>query len=233
MKNDVKKFKDVLKAALGVPEADPSDEIAKLVNLAELARRDGLLALDKAAEGVEDPFFRRGLEMTADGVDPEEIQEILEGEIIALKERHKAGAKFFGDMGGFSPTLGIIGTVIGLIHVLANLSNPNVIGPAIGSAFTATLWGVSGGQPVVAPDLQQAQACLGARGAPQADDRRRAPGHPGRKQPAAHRRSTPVLSPTPVHAPPRGERRRKRHETAPGGPRRPRRRRRPTRSGGC
>lgn len=142
MKNDVKKFKDVLKAALGVPEADPSDEIAKLVNLAELARRDGLLALDKAAEGVEDPFFRRGLEMTADGVDPEEIQEILEGEIIALKERHKAGSKFFGDMGGFSPTLGIIGTVIGLIHVLANLSNPNVIGPAIGSAFTATLWGV-------------------------------------------------------------------------------------------
>jgi chemotaxis protein MotA len=66
----------------------------------------------------------------------------MEGEIIAMKERHKAGAKFFGDMGGFSPTLGIIGTVIGLIHVLANLSNPNVIGPAIGSAFTATLWGV-------------------------------------------------------------------------------------------
>ncbi|HUY22921.1 MAG TPA: MotA/TolQ/ExbB proton channel family protein [Acidimicrobiales bacterium] len=142
MKTDVKKIKNVIKAALGVPEDDPNDEIGKLVSLAELARRDGLLALDKASEGVEDPFFRRGLEMTADGVDPEEIQEILEGEIIALKERHRMGAKFFGDMGGFSPTLGIIGTVIGLIHVLANLSNPNVIGPAIGSAFTATLWGV-------------------------------------------------------------------------------------------
>ena len=142
MKTDVKKIKNVLKTAMGVPEEDPNEEIAKLVSLAELARRDGLLALDKAAEGVQDPFFRRGLEMTADGVDPEEIQEILEGEIIAMKERHKMGAKFFGDMGGFSPTLGIIGTVIGLIHVLANLSNPNVIGPAIGSAFTATLWGV-------------------------------------------------------------------------------------------
>ncbi len=142
MMSDVKRVKDIIKAAMGVPEADPSEEIAKLVSLAELARRDGLLALDKAAEGVADPFFRRGLEMTADGVDPEEIQEILEGEIVALKERHRAGAKFFGDMGGFSPTLGIIGTVIGLIHVLANLSNPNVIGPAIGSAFTATLWGV-------------------------------------------------------------------------------------------
>jgi chemotaxis protein MotA len=142
MKSDVTKMKDVLKSAMGVAEDSPDEDIAKLVSLAELARRDGLLALDKAAESVEDPFFRRGLEMTADGIDPEEIQDIMEGEIVAMKERHKAGAKFFGDMGGFSPTLGIIGTVIGLIHVLANLSNPNVIGPAIGSAFTATLWGV-------------------------------------------------------------------------------------------
>lgn len=142
MMSDVKRVKDVVKAAMGVPEDDPGQEIVTLVSLAELARRDGLLALDKASETVEDPFFRRGLEMTADGVDPEEIQEILEGEILAMKERHKAGAKFFGDMGGFSPTLGIIGTVVGLIHVLANLANPNAIGPAIGSAFTATLWGV-------------------------------------------------------------------------------------------
>ncbi|HVC71220.1 MAG TPA: MotA/TolQ/ExbB proton channel family protein [Acidimicrobiales bacterium] len=142
MKSDVKKVKDVLKTAMGPSEESPDEDIAKLVSLAEMARRDGLLALDKAAEGIENPFFKRGLEMTADGIDPEEIQDILEGEIIAMKERHKMGAKFFGDMGGFSPTLGIIGTVIGLIHVLANLSNPNVIGPAIGSAFTATLWGV-------------------------------------------------------------------------------------------
>jgi chemotaxis protein MotA len=142
MKSDVKKMKNVLKAAMGVPEDNPDEDIARLVSLAELARREGLLALDKAAEKVDEPFFRRGLQMTADGIDPEEIQDILEGEIIAMKDRHKAGAKFFGDMGGFSPTLGIIGTVIGLIHVLANLSNPNVIGPAIGSAFTATLWGV-------------------------------------------------------------------------------------------
>jgi chemotaxis protein MotA len=142
MKSDVTKVKDVLKKAMGPPEESADEDIAKLVSLAELARRDGLLALDKAAETVEDPFFRRGLQMTADGIDPEEIQDIMEGEILAMKERHKMGAKFFGDMGGFSPTLGIIGTVIGLIHVLANLSNPNVIGPAIGSAFTATLWGV-------------------------------------------------------------------------------------------
>ena len=142
MKSDVTKVKGIIKAAMGVPEPDPTEEISQLVKLAELARREGLLALDKAADSVEDPFFRRGLEMTADGVDPEEIQDILEGEIVAMKERHRAGAKFFGDMGGFSPTLGIIGTVIGLIHVLANLNNPNAIGPAISSAFTATLWGV-------------------------------------------------------------------------------------------
>jgi chemotaxis protein MotA len=80
--------------------------------------------------------------MTVDGNDPEEIRDILEGEIDALRERHKVGAKFFADMGGFAPTLGIIGTVVGLIHVLGNLSNPDALGPAIASAFTATLWGV-------------------------------------------------------------------------------------------
>lgn len=142
MMRDVKTLSAIAKSAFGVPEDSADEDVAQLVRLAEMARRDGLLALDKASEGIEDPFFRKGLEMTADGVDPEEIEAILEGDISAMKERHKMGAKFFSDMGGFSPTLGIIGTVVGLIHVLANLSNPNAIGPAIGSAFTATLWGV-------------------------------------------------------------------------------------------
>jgi len=142
MQRDVKAVKDVVKQALGTPEHNPDEAIATMVHLAEVARREGLLALERAAEGVDDPFFRKGLELTVDGVDPEEIQEILEGEIAAVQERHRMGAKFFQDMGGFSPTLGIIGTVIGLIHVLGNLNNANEIGAAIGSAFTATLWGV-------------------------------------------------------------------------------------------
>jgi chemotaxis protein MotA len=142
MKKDLKTIKLVIKQALGVPESDPDEDIAHLVRLAEIARRDGLLALEKAAGTIDDPFLARGVQMTVDGVDSEEMYEILESEITAIRERHKVGAKFFADMGGFAPTLGIIGTVIGLIHVLANLSDPNAVGPAIGSAFTATLWGV-------------------------------------------------------------------------------------------
>jgi chemotaxis protein MotA len=142
MKRDAKSVKAILMHAIGVPEADPAEDIARLVHLADVARRDGLLALEQAAGEVDDPFLARGIQMTVDGVDSDEIAEILESEIAAMRERHKAGAKFFADMSGFAPTLGIIGTVVGLIHVLGNLSNPNALGPAIGSAFTATLWGV-------------------------------------------------------------------------------------------
>lgn len=142
MRKDSKTVRGVLRAAFKSPVRDPAEDISKMVHLAEVARRDGLLALEAAASDVDDPFFRKGIEMTVDGTDPDEIREILEGEIAALKARHRAGAKFFTDMGGFSPTLGILGTVIGLVHVLANLSTPKALGPAISSAFTATLWGV-------------------------------------------------------------------------------------------
>jgi chemotaxis protein MotA len=142
LKSDVGNFKGAFSKAIGGTAQDMNEHIARLVELAEVARREGLLALEKAATEVEDPFFKRGIEMTVDGNDPEEIRDILEGEIHSLQQRHKAGAKFFSDMGGFAPTLGILGTVIGLIHVLANLSNPAVLGPAIAEAFTATLWGV-------------------------------------------------------------------------------------------
>ena len=86
--------------------------------------------------------FELGVQLVVDGRNSEEIREILEGEIEAMQERHRIGAKFFTDMGGFAPTLGILGTVIGLVHVLGSLSNPGALGPAIASAFTATLWGV-------------------------------------------------------------------------------------------
>ncbi len=141
-RSDVKQFRQVFKKAVSGATHSSTENIARLVSLAEVARREGLLALEKAANDIEDPFFRRGVEMTVDGNDPEDIHDMLESEIDALRERHKAGAKFFSDMGGFAPTLGILGTVIGLVHVLANLSNPSALGPAIASAFTATLWGV-------------------------------------------------------------------------------------------
>jgi chemotaxis protein MotA len=113
-----------------------------IVGMADRARREGLLALEEMARDVEDPFLRKGIELTVDGTDPEEIREILESEIATKRAQDKVGAKFFGDMGGYAPTLGIIGTVIGLIHVLGNLSSPEKLGHLIAGAFVATLWGV-------------------------------------------------------------------------------------------
>ena len=132
----------LLKAALMGKVADPGDTIADVITFAERARREGLLALEEAAKTVDDPFLKRGIELAVDGTDPEELREILEAEIISMRARHKAGAKFFSDMGAFGPTLGIIGTVIGLVHMLENLKDPASAGPAIAVAFTATLYGV-------------------------------------------------------------------------------------------
>jgi chemotaxis protein MotA len=113
-----------------------------VVALAERARREGLLALEDAAKSVADPFLRRGLEMAIDGTDPEELGDILHGEVEAKRKADKAAAKIFADMGGYAPTIGIIGTVMGLVHVLSSLSDPSKLGELIAGAFVATLWGV-------------------------------------------------------------------------------------------
>jgi chemotaxis protein MotA len=129
------------KAFVGKP-VDAQKSVESIVAMADLARRQGLLALEEMASDVEDPMLRQGIELTVDGTDPEEIQEILEALIVAKRADDKIGIKFFGDMGGYAPTLGIIGTVIGLIHVLGNLSSPEKLGHLIAGAFVATLWGV-------------------------------------------------------------------------------------------
>jgi chemotaxis protein MotA len=118
------------------------DTVRTLVGFAERARRDGLLALEETARSIDDPFLRKGIELAVDGTDPEELREILEAEIDAKRREDKGGSGLFADMGGYAPTMGIIGTVLGLIHVLENLSNPDQLGGLIAGAFVATLWGV-------------------------------------------------------------------------------------------
>jgi chemotaxis protein MotA len=140
---DVKKIGGWFKLALMPAKVPPiTDRIATLVRLAEKARKEGLLALEAQVKDIDDPFLKRGLQMGIDGTDPEELRAVLEGEISAKKSEDKVAAKFFNAMGGYSPTIGIIGTVVGLIHVLENLSNPESLGPLIAGAFVATLWGV-------------------------------------------------------------------------------------------
>src|SRR3954449_10911512 len=141
--SDVNQIDAWLKLALIPPAVSPiSERIQILVSLAEKARKEGLLALESEVKKIDDPFLKRGLQMSIDGTDPEDLRAILEGEIAAKKAEDKAGAKFFTAMGGYAPTIGIIGTVIGLIHVMENLQDPESIGPLIASAFVATLWGV-------------------------------------------------------------------------------------------
>jgi len=121
---------------------DLRGRVAELVGFAEKARRDGLLALDDELGTVHDEFMRRGLQLVVDGTDPDMVAEVLDSEVESMKRRHAAGAQPFEKAGGFAPTMGIIGTVFGLVHVLENLDSPETLGPAISAAFIATLLGV-------------------------------------------------------------------------------------------
>jgi chemotaxis protein MotA len=116
--------------------------IAQLVELATLARKEGMLPLENRARSVEDPFLRRGLQMAIDAVPVEQLRRVLEREIEATRNDDLVASRFFAKMGGYAPTIGIIGTVVGLVHVLKNLEDPVLLGPLVASAFVATLWGV-------------------------------------------------------------------------------------------
>ncbi len=141
--DDLKKMPGWFKMAVMPAKVPPATaQIQVLVSLAEKARKEGLLALEAQVKNIEDPFLKRGLQMGIDGTDPEELRTVLEGEIAAKKGEDKVAAKFFSGMGAYAPTIGIIGTVVGLINVLQNLNDPGSLGPMISAAFIATLWGV-------------------------------------------------------------------------------------------
>lgn len=142
LKRETKDVRAVLKRAMGSTVPDMDAAIEMMVELAKTAKSSTVLALESELREVDDPFLQLGVQLVIDGRNSEEIREILEAEVAAMEARHRAGAKFFTDMGGFAPTLGILGTVIGLVHVLGSLNSPSKLGPAIASAFTATLWGV-------------------------------------------------------------------------------------------
>lgn len=122
-----------------------------LVKFAERARREGLLALEGEVEAVKDPFIRHGLQMVIDGLEPDTVEEILEIEIESMQARHMKGIDLFAKMGGYAPTMGVIGTVMGLINVLANLADPAGLGESIAVAFIATLIGVGSANIVWLP----------------------------------------------------------------------------------
>jgi chemotaxis protein MotA len=128
--------------AVNAKTPKPDAAVETLVRLAGKARREGLLALESEAAEVDDDFLRRGLQLAIDGTDSEEVAIILSSEVETKRATDRAAAKLFENMGGYAPTIGIIGTVLGLVKVLSHLSSPSKLGAEIASAFVATLWGV-------------------------------------------------------------------------------------------
>ncbi len=120
----------------------PEEAAEKIVNWSNIARREGLLGLEAIAEEETDQFARKGLQLLVDGSEPEVIRSILEVEIDTREHQDIQAAKVFDGMGGYSPTIGIIGAVMGLIHVMNNLADPSKLGGGIATAFVATIYGV-------------------------------------------------------------------------------------------
>jgi chemotaxis protein MotA len=116
--------------------------ITLLVDLATVARKEGMLPLENRARTLTDPFLRHGLQMAVDGVPVERLKAVMDAEIAVHRADDRIAARFFSRMGGYAPTVGIIGTVVGLVQVLRNLEDPTVLGPLVAGAFVATLWGV-------------------------------------------------------------------------------------------
>lgn len=134
-----------LKMALWVllpPRIAATDTIDKIVNWSNIARKEGLLGLEALSEAEPDVFARKGLQLLVDGSEPETIRGIMEVELGVREHHDMQAARIFESMGGYAPTIGIIGAVMGLIHVMENLADPSKLGSGIAVAFVATIYGV-------------------------------------------------------------------------------------------
>jgi chemotaxis protein MotA len=139
---ELKTVPTLMRIAFKEEHHDVTNLIATLVSFAEKARREGLLALEDDLSTIDDKFLKKGMQLVIDGTDAELVRSIMETELAFIQERHHKGASIFDAAGGYAPTMGIIGTVMGLVHVLGNLSDTETLGPAIATAFLATLYGI-------------------------------------------------------------------------------------------
>jgi chemotaxis protein MotA len=147
----------VVKAMKG-DDHDPAKTIHGMVSLAEKARRNGLLALEEDVSQIEDAYTRKGLQLVVDGTDSDLVRAILESEVDGMTHRHHHGALNFQSASGFAPTIGILGTVMGLVVVLSHLNEPAKLGPHIAGAFLATLYGVGSANLILLPIANKLKA---------------------------------------------------------------------------
>jgi chemotaxis protein MotA len=137
----LKKLASVLKKSVKHKSQSPEKLITDLVSYAEVARRDGILSLESMCKDIEDPFIVRGIQMAVDGTDPELIEQIMTTELENLMDRHDNGRTMIATMGKYAPAYGMIGTLVGLVAMLANMDDPSKIGPGMAVALLTTLYG--------------------------------------------------------------------------------------------
>ena len=147
LKNAIALFKDVI----APPKVNLNDLISEIGGFAAKARKEGVIVLEKEAKHASDPLLTLGLETVADGTDPSIVREMLENQISQLEQKIANGAKVYESFGGYSPTLGIIGAVMGLIQVMQNLSDPSKLGAGIAVAFVATIYGLFAANLIMIP----------------------------------------------------------------------------------
>jgi chemotaxis protein MotA len=133
------------------PLIDSQSVIAQISEWADAARREGVLALENRLPQCRDAFIRNGLQMLVDGFEPVKIREAMETEIAAYEMRQRTAARIWESAGGYAPTIGILGAVLGLIHVMENLSDPTKLGSGIAVAFVATIYGVASANMIFLP----------------------------------------------------------------------------------
>lgn len=143
------------------PSIDMESQISKIVNWSNISRKEGLLGLETFLETEESLFVRKGLQLVVDGNEPEVVRSILEVDLDANEKASKLSAKVYESMGGYSPTIGIIGAVMGLIHVMNNLAEPSKLGAGIAVAFVATIYGVGFANLIFLPVANKLKAIVG------------------------------------------------------------------------
>ncbi len=134
-------FRDI-RIIIREPLKDPMAIISQLTKYANKARKEGILSLEKEVKNIRDPFLVKALTMAVDGIEPNTIREAMGTELEYLDEHGKVNSKVFKSAGGYAPTIGILGAVLGLIHVMENLNDPSKLGAGIAVAFVATVYGV-------------------------------------------------------------------------------------------
>lgn len=134
--------------------------VKRVVKWALAARKEGLLGLETLSETEKDAFSRKGLQLLVDGSEPDDIRRVLENDLILIEGRDVDAVRFYESMGGYAPTIGILGAVMGLISVMQNLADPSQLGPGIAVAFVATIYGVALANLLLIPVANKLSMCI-------------------------------------------------------------------------